>query len=128
MKKLSFLLAFLLISGVAFGEDTNLGNFSLTQKQIAQSESLKTDVIKGFCFWGDGKVVVTSTRELTKEEQTDLVASLKALPDEDTKEVTDAKAESEVDALVEKKLKDIAVVELKKEGKLDASGKLKAVI
>lgn len=122
--KTIFLIALLLVTSPAFAEDTGLGNFHLTGKQIAQSESLKSDVIKGFTFWGDGKVVVTSTRALTQDEKNALVIGVSQLPDEDTQAVIDAKAKAEVDALIEAKKTAIAIAELKKEGKLDVSGKL----
>lgn len=62
--------------------DTNLGVIELTDKQISNFDSLKTENIKGFSYWHDKKeVVVVSTRELTRQEQADLKTSLQSLPD-----------------------------------------------
>jgi hypothetical protein len=67
--------------------DTNLGNFTLTDKQFSQTSTLKSDVIKGFAYWNDdGKVVVTSTRDLTPQEILDLQTALPLLPDEWTEQ------------------------------------------
>jgi hypothetical protein len=43
-------------------------------------------VIKGFSFHGSGEVFVVSTRDLSGEEKSELIASLVALPDEYTQE------------------------------------------
>lgn len=96
MKKLIFLMTFLSVCGVGFASDTNLGKLNLTEKQLSQSESLKTDVIKGFSLWQDGEVIAVSTRDLTEPEQTDLKAALVALPDEWTKEHLEAAFNSKV--------------------------------
>lgn len=125
MKKLIVFIFVIALACPAFAEDTVLGNFQLTDKQISQTETLKSEVIKGFSYWTeDGKLVVTSIRPLSKEEKNALVASVSQLPNQDTQAVADAKAKAEVDALIDQKIAEIAVIELKKEGKLDVSGEI----
>jgi hypothetical protein len=84
-----FALAFLIAFPV-FAVDTALEGLTLTEKQLTQSESLKSDVVKGFAVWRD-KTVVVSTRELTGEELTALRSELAALPDEYTAEAIAAR-------------------------------------
>lgn len=62
--------------------DTNLGIINITDKQATQLPTLKSEVIKGFSFWQDKKIVLVSTRELTSQEIIDLKASILSLPDE----------------------------------------------
>lgn len=78
----SFLALVLLIAFPVFAEDAMLGTFQLTEKQLTQMKSLTSDVVKGFCFWEDGRLVVTSTRSLTSEETEDLITAVTGLPDE----------------------------------------------
>lgn len=60
--------------------DTNLGVIELTDKQISNFDSLKTENIKGFAYWHDKKeVVVVSDTDVDVEA---LKASVAALPDE----------------------------------------------
>jgi D-arabinose 1-dehydrogenase-like Zn-dependent alcohol dehydrogenase len=102
-----------------------MDGIDLTSKQISQSESLKSDVVKGFAVWpSEHKVVVVSTRDLTEKELKDLRTELIALPDEDTQAVKDALAQAEIDALVDQKKTELAVTALKAEGKLDVSGQI----
>lgn len=86
MKKYLLLVAFLLVTYSVYAQDTNLGKISLTPKQLTQSESLKSDVIRGFSFWDDGSIVVVSTRVLSSGEIASLKADLASLPDEYTQE------------------------------------------
>jgi hypothetical protein len=123
MKTLIALLLALTISFPAFAVDTAMDGIDLTAKQISQSESLKSDVVKGFAVWPtDRKVVVVSTRDLTEKELKDLRTELIALPDEDTQAVKEALAQAEIDALVDQKKTELAVAALKAEGKLDKNG------
>ena len=102
--------------------DTNLGVIELTEKQIRNLGSLKTENIKGFSYWHDSKeVVVVSLDEVDVEA---LKKAVSELPDEDSKETKEALAKKEEDALIEAKIREIAVAELKVEGKLDVSGKI----
>jgi hypothetical protein len=126
MKKIVFSLGLLLICSCVYAVDTDLGKFHLTDKQISQTESLKSDNIKGFAFWDDGTVIVVSERELSGEEQNDLRATLSGIPDEYSKEVLDQKAAYERFSLIEEKKTDLAVQALKDDGMLDSSGELTA--
>jgi hypothetical protein len=64
--------------------DTNLGVINLTEKQISNLDSLKTDNIKGFSYWHDSKeVVVVSDTEVDVDALRTAVASL---PDEYTQD------------------------------------------
>ena len=102
--------------------DTNLGVIELTKKQISNLSSLHTENIKGFAYWHDKKeVVVVSLGEVDVEA---LKKAVSELPDEDSKEAKEAIAKKEEDALIEAKMREIAVAELKVEGKLSASGKI----
>jgi hypothetical protein len=59
--------------------DTNLGFIELTDKQITNFDSLKTENIKGFSYWSDSKeVVVVSDTEVDVNA---LKVSVAALPD-----------------------------------------------
>ena len=102
--------------------DTNLGAIELTDNQISNLNSLKTENIKGFAYWHDKKeVVVVSLNEVDVEA---LRKSVSELPNEDSKEAKEALAEKEKNALIEAKMREIAVAELKSEGKLSESGKI----
>jgi len=102
--------------------DTNLGVIELTKKQISRLSDLKDENIKGFSYWHDKKeVVVVSLDEVDVEA---LKKAVSELPDEDSKEAKDALAKKEEDALIDAKMREIAVAELKVEGKLTASGKV----
>jgi hypothetical protein len=57
--------------------DTNLGLIELTEKQISNLSSLKTENIKGFAYWHDKKeVVVVSDTAVDVEALRTAVASL----------------------------------------------------
>ena len=102
--------------------DTNLGKIELTEKQIQNLNSLKSENIKGFCYWHDKKeVVVVSDTAVDEKALKSLIASL---PDEDSAEVKEQKAKAELDALIEAKKREFAISELKKEGLLDSEAKI----
>lgn len=64
--------------------DTNLGAIELTDKQVSNFASLKTENIKGFSYWHDSKeVVVVSDTEVDAEA---LKVAVAALPDEYSQE------------------------------------------
>lgn len=60
--------------------DTNLGAIELTEKQIANFDSLKTENIKGFSYWNDSKEVVCVSE--TEIDVDAVKALVQALPDE----------------------------------------------
>lgn len=105
--------------------DINLGPFNLTKKQFEQSNILKSEVIRGFSYRSRSKeLTVVSVRELSDQEISSLKESISNLPDENTEEENDRIAQGKLSAVIEAKKTELAVVELKREGKLDASGKL----
>ena len=60
--------------------DINLGPVQITKKQASNLSSLRSDVVKGFCLWEDEKLIATTTRELSEQERSDLLASVNGLP------------------------------------------------
>jgi hypothetical protein len=73
--------------------DIKLGKINVTHGQIANSNGLKSDVIKGFSLRED-EVTVVATRELTEQEIIDLKASLSALPTERQKTEREVRLEA----------------------------------
>ncbi len=92
MKKLLLSYIFLAaISSQAFAVDTTISGIDLTDKQVSQAETLKSDVVKGIASWpSEHKVVVVSTRDLTEGEVATLHTQLLALPDEMSKSAIEA--------------------------------------
>ena len=73
--------------------DTNLGAIELTEKQVSNLSSLKTENIKGFAYWHDKKeVVVVSMNELSEQDKSKLVSDIKKLKDEEPQWEKDKKA------------------------------------
>ena len=102
--------------------DTNLGVIELTEKQISRINDLKDENIKGFSYWHDKKeVVVVSLNDVDVDA---LKKAVSELPDEDSKETKEAMAKKEEDDLIEAKMRELAIAELKVEGKLTAEGKV----
>ena len=73
--------------------DTKLGTITLTENQISGLVGLKTDNIKGFCYWrGRREIVVVSNNELTQQEKDELIAAIQALPYDETEEKKERRA------------------------------------
>lgn len=109
--------------------ESRITDLNLTDKQLSNSHSLKSDVIHGFTTRSDdSSIIIVSSRNLSEKEISDLKASLLSLPDEDSKETL----EQQRLTLIEQKKTELAIVALQVEGKLDGSGALtpagKAVI
>jgi hypothetical protein len=63
--------------------DTNLGFIGLTDKQVSRLSGLRSEVINGFTYQHDLKMVtIVSARDLTDQEISDLKISIVNLPDE----------------------------------------------
>lgn len=90
--------------------DINLGVIELTDNQKAQSNSLKSEHIKGFVFLDHKKeVVVVSTRGLTEKEISNLKEGVKTLPDVAVK--VEPTIKEKVDALWDFANGDVSKVE-----------------
>ena len=101
--------------------ETRITDINLTDKQLSNSDSLKSDVIHGFTTRSDdSSIIVVSSRSLSEKEISDLKASFLSLPDEDSKETLEKKRL----ALIDQKKTELAIVALQVEGKLDGSGAL----
>jgi hypothetical protein len=102
--------------------DTNLGSINLTERQIENLSSLKTENIRGFAYWHDSKeLVVTSINPVDVEA---LKLAIASLPDEDSQEEKDKLAEEELNRLIDAKKTELAIQALKDDGLLDSEAKI----
>jgi hypothetical protein len=96
MKKLSALLALLLLTSTCFGADTNLGKLELTQTQIENSAlGVKPDPFKGFSFSSAGVIGVSDVSP-TDQQILDAVSWLVNQPTEKSQDL----AKDQFDVLI----------------------------
>jgi len=62
--------------------DISLGQILLTKNQMRRLSELHTEIIKGFTYWNSAQnIIVTTTKNLSGEEKSQLITQLKALSD-----------------------------------------------
>lgn len=114
--------------------DINLGVIELTEKQISNLDSLKTQKIKGFSFWYDSKeVVAVVDGNLSENKINELKADIALLPDEYSKDYKEAKFSIDdfmielEEAVGESKVDDLSdqLRRLERYGERKAFGKIK---
>lgn len=114
--------------------DINLGTIELTDKQVSNLNSLKTNKIKGFSFWYDSKeVIAVVDGTLSENKINELKADIASLPDEYSKEYKESKFNIDdfmielEEAVGESKVDDLSdqLRRLERYGKRKAFGKIK---
>jgi hypothetical protein len=63
--------------------DTRIKDITLTANQVSQGAKIQSDLFKGFAYWpGSKELVIVSEKELSEQDQAEIVKLITELPDE----------------------------------------------